>query len=93
MVFWYIYQKRELKRFYEKERAEFRENKAIEKEVELENVLNLQQDAVVIFSQEQCQQLAANDSVQPPLIQNQIEFSNLKANNLFGGELSRMPRH
>ena len=63
VVFWYIYQKRELKRFYEKERAELKENKAIEKEVELENVLNLQQDAVVIFSSERCEELKANDSV------------------------------
>ena len=42
LVFWFIYQKRELKRFYEKERAELKEEKAVEKESELEAVLNLQ---------------------------------------------------
>ena len=45
-----------------------KENKAIEKEVELEGVLNLQQDAVVIFSTEEREQVLANDQVQPPLI-------------------------
>ena len=50
--FWYIFQKRELKRFYEKQNAEVKEKKAVEKEVELTNVLNLQQDVVAIFSTE-----------------------------------------
>ena len=41
LYFWYIYQRRELKRYFEKVDAEERERKAIEKEVELTNVLNL----------------------------------------------------
>ena len=45
-----------------------KEIKAIEKEGELENVLNLQQDAVVIFSTEESEQVLANNQVQPPLI-------------------------
>ena len=91
IVFWYIYQKRELKRFFEQEKAELKETKAVEKEVELRHVLNLQQDAVVIFSTEEKEQVLAHDSVQPPLIPHRIEFSNMKANNLFGCELSQMP--
>ena len=41
-----------MKRFFEKVDVEDRERKAVEKEVELTNVLNLLQDAVVIFSTE-----------------------------------------
>ena len=41
-VYWYIYQQRELKRFYEKAEAEAREQKAVEKEVDFTNTLNLQ---------------------------------------------------
>ena len=42
IVLWFIYQRRELKRFYEKIEAEEKEYKAAEKEIELTNVLNLQ---------------------------------------------------
>ena len=42
IVIWFIFQRRELKRFYEKSVAEENERKAVEKEVELTNVLNLQ---------------------------------------------------
>ena len=50
---WFIFQRRELKRFYERQDAEEKEQKAVEREVELTNVLNLQHDVVVIYSSEQ----------------------------------------
>ena len=40
-IFWFILQKRELKRFYEQQDAKGKEIKATGKEVELTNVLNL----------------------------------------------------
>lgn len=48
---WYLLHKRELKRFYQKEDAEKKEVKAMNKEVEVTNVLSLQQNAVIIFSE------------------------------------------
>ena len=50
---WFIFQRRELKRFYEQEDAEAKETKAVEKEVELTNILDLSQDVVVIFSSDE----------------------------------------
>ena len=41
LSFWYILQKRELKRFFEQQNVKEKEVKATEKEVELTNVLNL----------------------------------------------------
>ena len=51
-TFWYLLQKRELKRFYQQQDAEKKEIKATTKEIETTNVLNLQQNAVIIFSRE-----------------------------------------
>ena len=48
---WYLLHKRELKRFYQKEDAEKKEAKAVTKEIEVTNVLGLQQNAVIIFSE------------------------------------------
>jgi hypothetical protein len=48
---WYLLHKRELKRFYQKEDAEKKETKAMTKEIEVTNVLSLQQNAVIIFSE------------------------------------------
>ena len=50
---WFIFQRRELKRFYERQDAEEKELKAVEREVELTNVLNLQHDVVVIYSSDE----------------------------------------
>ena len=50
LIFWFILQKRELKRFYEQQDAKSKEIKATEKEVELTNVLNLHQDVVIVYS-------------------------------------------
>ena len=41
ITFWYIFQKRELKRFYQQEEASQVAKKAVAKEVEVTNVLNL----------------------------------------------------
>ena len=41
MTFWYLLQKRELKRWYQQQSAEKKELKAVEKEVDITNVLNL----------------------------------------------------
>ena len=51
-IFWYILQRRELKRFYEQQDAKNKETKATEKEVELTNVLNLHQDVVIVYTTE-----------------------------------------
>ena len=40
-TFWYILQTRELKRFFQQEEAKKKEVKAISKEVDVSNVLNL----------------------------------------------------
>ena len=50
VTFWYLLHKRELKRFYQQQDAEKKEIKATTKEIETTNVLNLQQNAVIIFS-------------------------------------------
>ena len=51
MTLWYLLHQRELKRFYEQQDAEKKEVKALTKEIEVTNVLNLQQNAVIICSQ------------------------------------------
>ena len=51
VMFWYLLHKRELKRFYEQQTAVDKEIKAVKKETEVTNVLNLQKNAVIIFSQ------------------------------------------
>ena len=51
VTFWYLLQQRELKRFYEQQKAVGKEIKAVKKEIEVTNVLNLQKNAVIIFSQ------------------------------------------
>ena len=63
MVFWFIFQRRELKRFYERAEVLEKERKAVEKEVELTNVLNLQQDVIVIVSDEEKQFIHHGDPV------------------------------
>ena len=52
VTFWYLFHKRELKRFYQQQDAERKEIKALNKEIEVTNVLNLQQNAVIIFSED-----------------------------------------
>ena len=52
MTFWYLLQKRELKRWYQQQSAEKKELKAVEKEVDITNVLNLQQNAILIISED-----------------------------------------
>ena len=52
VTFWYLFHKRELKRFYQQQDAERKEIKAMNKEIEVTNVLNLQQNAVIIFSED-----------------------------------------
>ena len=42
VTFWYLLQKRELKRFYQQQDSEKKEIKATTKEIETTNVLNLQ---------------------------------------------------
>lgn len=49
-TFWYLLQARELKRFYQQQDAEKKEIKAVTREIEVTNVLNLQQNAIIIFS-------------------------------------------
>ena len=51
VMFWYLLHQRELKRFYEQQTAVSKEMKAVKKEVEVTNVLNLQKNAVIIFNQ------------------------------------------
>ena len=52
MTFWYLLQKRELTRFYQQQNAEKKELKAVKKEVDITNVLNLQQNAILIISED-----------------------------------------
>ena len=63
MVLWFIFQRRELKRFYERAEVLMKERKAVEKEVELTNVLNLNQDVIVIVSDEVKPFIQQDDSV------------------------------
>ena len=49
-TFWYVLQRRELKRFFQQEEVNQIAQQAIAKEVEVTNVLNLQNDAVIICS-------------------------------------------
>ena len=60
--YWYIFQKLYLKCFCRELDSEKKEIKAVTKEVEVTNVLNLQQDAVIIFSTEDDKRHPANDS-------------------------------
>ena len=76
LVLWFIFQRRELKRFYERAEVEAKERKAVEKEIELTNVLNLQQNVIVIVSEEE-QAIQCDDSAQPRSDQPTVEFSNL----------------
>ena len=50
MTFWYLLQKRELRRWYQQQSAEKKELKAVKKEVDITNVLNLQQNAILIIN-------------------------------------------
>ena len=59
-TFWYLLQQRELKRFYQQQAAENKEIKAVKKELAVTNVLNLQQNAVIIFSQPEEQSRSSN---------------------------------
>ena len=77
-MFWYLFQLRELKRFFQQQEAEFLKDKAVMKEVDLTNVLNLQQNAVIIYSQvESDTDNALNDGFP------NIEFANNKSSELF----------
>ena len=66
-----------------------KERKAVEKEIELTNVMNLQQDVIVIVRNEDEQRIE-DDSVQPFSQNPKIEFSNLQSIDLFGIELNQM---
>ena len=91
--FWYIFQKLYLKSFFRGLDSEKREIQAVKKQEEVTNVLNLQQDAVIIFSG-QDDNHAANASVGSYQSQNdvnslKIEFSNCKSAELLGTDLSQ----
>ena len=49
ITYWYIFQKRELKRFYQQQSIEKKVEMAVTKEKQITNVLNLHRDAVIIF--------------------------------------------
>ena len=87
IVFWYIFQKRELKRFYEQQDARRKEVKATEKEEELTNVLNLHQDVVVVYTTEEVIIQHGNDATSRDLDLS-IEFSNNRSMDVFGIDLS-----
>ena len=78
-TFWYILQARELKRFYQQQDAEEKGIQAVNKEIEITNVLNLQQNAVIIFSPTE------EDSNLP-----KIEFANIKSTELFKFDLKAL---
>ena len=91
--FWYIFQKLYLKCFCRQLDAEKREIQAVTKQKELTNVLNLQQDAVIIFSGDDDNHVA-NATVGSYQSQNDvnslnIEFSNCKSAELLGTDLSQ----
>ena len=88
VVFWYILQMRELKRFFEQQDAKSKEIKATEKEVELTNVLNLHQDVVVIYTAEETQ--IENLDETPRDLDLNIEFSNNRSIDVFGIDLSQL---
>ena len=61
-----------------------KEAKAIEKEVELTNVLNLQQDVVVIVSTKESEYIDREDQCQDRDKSIVIEFANTKSSEVFG---------
>ena len=82
VTFWYLLHQRELKRFYEQQKAVAKEIKAVKKEKEVTNVLNLQKNAVIIFSQSYDSEIKVGSeasSQQTPT----IEFANFTGSNLF----------
>ena len=64
MTFWYLLQKRELRRWYQQQSAEKKELKAVKKEVDITNVLNLQQNAILIISEDGGKDEFENPSVE-----------------------------
>ena len=74
VTFWYIFQRRELKRFYQQEEAIERAKKAQAKEVEVTNVLNKQDDAVIIYSKKtDVENFNLNASDESNLPENELE--------------------
>ena len=81
VTFWYLLQQRELKRFYEQQKAVGKEIKAVKKEIEVTNVLNLQKNAVIIFSQPEVSEIKVGTeacSQETP----KIEFANFTSSKL-----------
>ena len=87
-IFWLVLQKRELKRFYEKQDAKIKETKATEKQVELTNVLNRHQDVVIVYTTEEAKVTNDEDLTTPRALDLSIEFSNNRSMDVFGIDLS-----
>ena len=82
VMFWYLLHQRELKRFYEQQTAVSKEMKAVKKEVEVTNVLNLQKNAVIIFNQSDDSEIKVDTEACSQQIPT-IEFANFTSSNLF----------
>ena len=82
VMFWYLLHQRELKRFYEQQNAVSKEIKAVKKETEVTNVLNLQKNAVIIFSQSNDSEIESSADAQLQETPT-IEFANFTSSNLF----------
>ena len=78
---WYTLQKRELNRFIKQRELENREQKAINKQEQITNVLDKQRDAILIVSFDQDLDVSDSQSLN-------IEFSNVKSEELFGINLA-----
>ena len=89
VTLWYLLHQRELKRFYEQQKAVGKEIKAVKKEIEVTNVLNLQKNAVIIFSQPDLTEIKVGTEVcsqETP----KIEFANFTSSNLFKIKLDEL---
>ena len=91
--FWFIFQKRELKRFRQMSEAEEKEKEAIDESNQFTNVLNLQQDAIIIYSFEDelrfYDDSASTRANQSQIDRMSIEFSNQKVTDLFSIDLCK----